>query len=408
MLVASAAPAPGVAPDSIILGQPAVFSGASAGLGVELWRGMQARLSEINDAGGIRGRRVDLTLCDDHYDPESSAKCAIDLITKRNVFVLTGTVGTPTIMRILPLLRVWSKDDVMIFGNFTGAKPQRSMPAAPYVFNVRASYEEETATHVRVCLAAGRTTIGTFVQNDAYGKDGEEGVRGALKETGATIAMATYYERGASADADMSRHVELLRQAGVNCVSTTGSYQAVAAFVRAARAVKWNVPIFAVSFTGADQLLAQLAGKVDTTRLVMTQVVPHFDDTQWPLVREYRAAMDKYRPSAPNGVGDGSYSASAPYSFGSLEGYLNTKLLGIVIAKAGADLTRASVRQAAESLRNVDVGLEKNTVTFGVVTGPDSVGNHQALHKVWLTMTRGDKWVTIDDIAAIAKHLASD
>ena len=66
----------------------------------------------------------------------------------------------------------------------------------------------------------------------------------------------------------------------------------------------------------------------------MTQVVPHIADTKVPLVREYRAAIDKYKPTMPTGVGDGSYQPKSSYSFGSLEGYLNTKLLGSLTANA--------------------------------------------------------------------------
>lgn len=246
LLLPTFALAQGVSNDTIVLGQPAVFSGPSAGLGVELWRGTNARLRETNDGGGIHGRQLSLRVCDDKYDPELSARCAIDLITKQHVFLLTNTVGTPTIVRLLPLLQVWARDTVLVFGNFTGAKPQRSFPAAQFVFNIRASYEQETATHVKACSEAGRHRIGTFVQNDAFGKDGEEGVRLATKSAGAVLAASTSYERGTAATADMSAHVRILREANVDCISTTGSYQGVAAFVKAVRAAQWSVPIFAV------------------------------------------------------------------------------------------------------------------------------------------------------------------
>jgi branched-chain amino acid transport system substrate-binding protein len=399
---------PGVSDSSIVVGQPAVFSGPSAGLGVELWRGMSAALREANDAGGVHGRKVNVEMCDDKYDPDGAASCALDLVKKRNVLLLANTVGTPTIVKIIPFLQAWAKDNVYLFGNFTGAQPQRSMPHAPYVFNVRASYHQETAAHVKSCLASGFNKIGTYVQNDAFGKDGEEGVRLALASKKLEIAAKTYYERGTKYDADVAQQVKMLRDAGVTCVSTTGSYQGVGAFIRIARAQGWNVPIFGVSFTGADQLLQLLKGTGGNVmqHVVMTQVVPHPDDASLPLVKAYRAAMEKYDPKLPPAPFDqGGYAPTGRYSFGSLEGYLNTRLLLEVFTRAGKELTRPKVKEAAESIKNFDIGLGPgNVITWGPVTSSEDRYNHQALNTVWFTVIKGDKWVSVTE-SALKGHI---
>ncbi len=230
------------------------------------------------------------------------------------------------------------------------------MPAAPYVFNVRASYEKETAKAVDTCVKAGKTHIGTFVQDDAYGKDGEAGTISAVKAAKATLTASTSYKRGTGADADMSPAVKILRDAGTDCISTTGSYAALSAFIRAARSSGWDVPIFGVSHTGADQLMALLqSAHVSTDKLVVTQVVPSPDDPKLAVVKEYRAAMDKYKPNIPNAVGDGKYTPATNYSFGSLEGYLDMKLLGVALAKAGKDLTRARRFQSRRRSRSASM-----------------------------------------------------
>ncbi len=58
-----------------------------------------------------------------------------NLVTQKHVFMLTNTVGTGMMVRLIPLLQAWSSDQVYVFGNSTGAQPQRSMPAAQFVFN---------------------------------------------------------------------------------------------------------------------------------------------------------------------------------------------------------------------------------------------------------------------------------
>src|SRR5271166_303837 len=58
----------GVYADRVVLGQPAAFSGPSAGLGIEMWRGATAAFAAANTGGGVHGRRIDLVLRDDGYD----------------------------------------------------------------------------------------------------------------------------------------------------------------------------------------------------------------------------------------------------------------------------------------------------------------------------------------------------
>ena len=389
---------PGVTDTEIVLGQVAAFSGASAGLGVEYWRGTQAMLQQANDAGGVFGRKMRLELCDDEYEPTSAAACTNELVRKRHVFILVNSVGTPTIRRIAELLESWASENALLFGNFTGAQFQREMPFAPRVFNVRASYHQEAVTHVRACLAAGKKAIGTFVQDDVFGLDGEEGVRIALRAKGLFIAGRTNYPRGASFDIDFAKQVATLRTAGVNCVSTTGSYQAIAAFVRAVRAVGWNVPIYGMSFTGADPLLSLLS-KVPggTSGVYISQVVPSPDDTSLPLVNEYRAAMDKYSPVLPPPpFAAGGYVPPTNYSYGSLEAYLNTKVLVEVLLKSTPNLTCSGFQQAAEHIKGLDVGLgRQDTISFSPVTSAETRYNHQALNSVWLTTVQSNRWVVV-------------
>jgi branched-chain amino acid transport system substrate-binding protein len=387
--------------DEIILGQSAAFTGSAGALGIEFWRGMEARVRELNDAGGVNGHTFAIIPCDDAYDPEKASKCAVDLISKSKAFVLANTVGTPTFVRIAPFLQHWAKDDIVVFGNFGGAQPQRTMPFAKYVFNLRASYRREGEAQLEICAKAGRNRIGTFMQNDVNGKDLEDGLRQALAKRGQRLVQSTVYERGASVDTDMSAQAEYLKNSQADCVVSLGSYSALAAFVRAARAKGLHAPLLAISFAGAEPLAKSLPdGAPDG--LIMTQVVPSYNDTSLPLVRAYRAAMDKYKPTKPAGIVS-DYQPSG-YSYGSLESYISTTVLADVVAKA-TPLTRASFRSAAESLKDRDIGLGADHITFGPVTGPDTALAHEGLSRVWITVLRNGAWTSVDNPAEAAKQI---
>jgi branched-chain amino acid transport system substrate-binding protein len=244
-------------------------------------------------------------------------------------------------------------------------------------------------------VAMGRKKIGIFVQDDAYGASGRDGVRRALAGRGLKIAADTTYPRGQTYETPTASQLRLLRGAGVDAVVAVGSYQPCAALVRDARNAGWTVPIHNVSFVGADQMLDQLKGEPNADKLVknllVTQVVPPVLDTSLPLVRDYHAAMDRYRPVAPRGVGDQSYRPAERYSFGSLEGFLNARALVAVLQKAGPDLTRKGFVSAAESMGKFDLG-----VGVPAELGP---ARHQALDKVWFTYATTGGWRGIEDPA---------
>src|SRR5262249_16378065 len=163
--------------EDLVLGMSAAFKGPSRGLGIELYRGAMACFAEVNATGGVHGRKIRIQAYDDGYQPGPAVANTVRLIRDDKVFLLFGYVGTPTVTRVLPLLKRFDDRSVYLFCPFTGAEPQRRPPYDAYVFNLRASYGQETAGLVNHFVAVGRKRIAVFYQIDAYGRSGWDGVR---------------------------------------------------------------------------------------------------------------------------------------------------------------------------------------------------------------------------------------
>jgi ABC-type branched-subunit amino acid transport system substrate-binding protein len=391
-----ACPAAGRAADDIVVGMSAAFTGSSRGLGIELYRGSKAWFDEVNDRGGVHGRKIVLKAYDDGYQPIPAIDNTVKLIEKDDAFVLFDYVGTPTVTRVLPLLKRHSDESVFLFCPFTGAAPMRRPPYDAFVFNLRASYADETAGLVDHFVAVGRTRIAVFYQMDAYGRDGWDGVRDALdRHDHLRIAGEATYKRGAPFAASMRKQVDILRESDPDAVVCVGAYAACAAFIRDARDAGWDVPIANVSFVGSEILLSLLkeageaAGKDYTRDLVNSQVVPSPYRQDLPGVVEYRRLMDRRRPAPPEAA-DPKYQP-LDYSFVSLEGFLNARLLTELLDRVGPDLRRDGVRKAAESIHDLDLGIGADAkASFG----PD---NHQAEAKVYFTTAADGRFVRLPE-----------
>jgi len=372
----------------------AAFKGATGGLGTELYRGSMAYLDHINNTGGINGRKIIITAYDDGYNPVPCIENTIRLIEKDKVFLLFDYVGTPTVTRILPVLKSYSDRYIYLFFPFTGAQPHRQVPYDAFVFNLRASYHQETEGLVNNMVNIGRKKIAVFYQADAYGRSGWNGVRMTLAKYGLRIVGEATYKRGTKYSESLKKQVEILKKTGADAVISIGAYAACAAFIRDARDAGWDVPIANVSFVGSEFLINLLLktgrekGKDYTLNLLNSQVVPSYEDTSLQAVREYRKLMDQYNPTPPPGLTEEGYRLLR-YSFVGFEGFLNAKLLVEILRRMGKDPDKSSIKDVVERIKNLDIGIDER-VSFG----PDK---HQGINRVYFTIYENGRFVPIRD-----------
>lgn len=391
---------------TIKIGMSAPFTGASSGISIEQYRGAIAYFNYVNDNGGINGKTIQLQAYDDGYTPLLTIKNTIRLIEDDNVFALFQYFGTPNVTRTLPLLNRFKDSHIYLFFPYTGAQPPRQEPYRQFVFNLRPSYREETEGLVDQLVKIGRKRIAVFYQMDGFGRSSWNGVRQALaKRNLKIVAEATYY-RNTSFSESFQPHVETLREANPDAVILAGLYAPCAGFIRDARNANWDIPIVSVS-VGGESLVnllmeaGQKTGKDYTTNLIHSQVFPSYKATELPAVREYRSLMDRYRPLPPRQlIGNREYAAVS-YSFDSMEGFLNAKLLVEVLKRMNSSSSsmmeqRAQIPQAAEQIQNLDIGIE-TPLSFGK-------SNNQALNEVYYTEIAKGQFVRLTNWERWAKR----
>jgi branched-chain amino acid transport system substrate-binding protein len=353
----------GITDHEILIGASLALTGHAGYLGSETLHGAMAYIEHVNAAGGIHGRKLKVIAYDDGYDPPRCVFNTQKLLTEDQVFALFCYVGTPTTVKILPLV---AEAKIPLVGMFTGANALRS-PLQPYVINVRASYYQETGAAVRHLVEnLGLKRVGVFYQYDAYGFDGLRGTELALKAYGLVPVATGTYIRGT---ADVAEGLARIQAAQAEAVVMIGTYEPCARFIQSARA-KGYAPIFHnVSFVGAEALIERLGRAADG--VIITQVVP--PPEQQPLgpelwgIQEYIELLGRYYPEdAPN--------------FVSLEGYLNARVLVEGLQRAGRDLDREGFLRAIESIQELDLGVA-SPLSF-------SAQDHQGLERVYLTYVK--------------------
>jgi branched-chain amino acid transport system substrate-binding protein len=360
----------------IVIGVSNAQSGSMSTLGKTVLLGSNAYFSMVNENGGIYGRPISIILKDDRYEPDPAALNTSDLIDHNNVLFLFDYVGTSTLTRVLPVLRYHEQDEIVNVAPLTGAATLRNFAYDRYVFNIRASYREETHALVRHLYNDGHRRFAVLGEADALGKSGELAVSAALAEYGLNIVGRVSYPPDQAFEPQMIAQVRLLRQARADAVIMVGNSGPCAAFVRDARLSGWQAPIAIVSSVDPVILLqtlrrtSQQRGVDLTTNLINTQVVPSPEDVRYPLVIGYRA-----------------HNRSEGYSEVALEGWLNAAVVTEALCRAGPNPSRRDFIRAMESLHDFDPGLG--------VKLDFSLASHQGLHKVWLSQTTNGRWLPV-------------
>ena len=80
------------------------LSGPIAAIGKQARDGMQLRVDEANEQGGINGRKIVLKVEDDGYDPKRAVLAAQKLVNQEKVFAIVGHIGTAANLATFPVL----------------------------------------------------------------------------------------------------------------------------------------------------------------------------------------------------------------------------------------------------------------------------------------------------------------
>jgi branched-chain amino acid transport system substrate-binding protein len=104
-LVAGGIARPAIAAkDPILFGYLPALTGPSSATGVGINRGVQLAVKEINDAGGIDGRQIELITRDTQSDPTKAVNGAAELTRGQKVSVVFGPVNSGESLAVVPLL----------------------------------------------------------------------------------------------------------------------------------------------------------------------------------------------------------------------------------------------------------------------------------------------------------------
>jgi len=226
---------------------------------------------------------------------------------------------------------------IPFFAPFTGALLARPK-AVRNVFNIRASYPDEAEQLVQHLATIGIRRIGIAYQNNSFGKEVYEGARIAMdKHQLRDGAAVTVENNGSDAAAAATKLVEANPEAVL--VGLAG--KPTLDFVKAIRAQRRGLPLYALSVMGAAATLRALGD--DAVGIAVSQVVPSPTKNVVPVVREFQQAWQ-------------ATGTSIEPSHLALEGYINARVFALALARSGRNPSRERFIESTWAIKRHDLG----------------------------------------------------
>lgn len=342
--------------DPIKIGEFTSLTGKEAAFGHSSHRGTVLAVEEINAAGGVLGRPLELVTADDQSKPGESATAVKKLIARDKVVAVLGEVSS---FRSLEAAAVCQAQKIPMI--VPSATNPRITETGDYIFRVCYTDSFQGAALAKFALRtleARRVAVLISVSNafsvgltkyfkDRFGPDGGE-----------VVAEQKYNE----GDRDFRAQLTAIKAARPDAIFASGYYTEAALICLQAKQLGLNVPVFGGD-GWASPALIELGGKA-----VEGAYYSNNYDTDAPapevqdFVRHYRARWDGEMPDGMTAFGHDSVLvlADAIRRAGSTE---PDKIRAALAATK--DVPGATGRTTINAQRNADKAIVILTVRDG-------------------------------------------
>ena len=319
----------GVSKNEVVLGSIQDLSGPIAGFGKQARLGMMLRVDEINEQGGITGRKIKLIVEDSAYDPKKAVLGAQKLVNQDKIFMMVGHIGTAQNMAAMP---VQFEKNIVNFFPITAAREMYE-PFHRLKYAFAATYFDQMRQSVpKLVKDKGAKKVCTIYQDDEFGLEVLRGGEAGLKAIGMDYAERTSFKRGAT---DFSSQVARMKGAGCDMVVLGTIIRETIGAMAESRKTGFN-PVFVGSSAAYLDLVHKLGGKaVEGLYANHTAQQPYTDDASQPIAFWANKFKTKYNEE-PN--------VSTVYGYQAMDAFARAA------QKAGTNLTTESFIKAMDTM----------------------------------------------------------
>jgi branched-chain amino acid transport system substrate-binding protein len=348
----------GITDKEIKIGILGSLTGPGAIFGTGNLAGATIAFEQINEAGGVNGRKLEWISLDDESSPPKAIAAYKRLVDQEKVFAIFGPAGSAVGQALVPTLNASSTPTfVALFST-----PAVTEPPIPMLFRTGVMNDRQQGSAIAdyVVDSLGAKKIALVSQSDEYGKRGSEAVVGRLAARKLALVSNEVFN---ISDTDFTAQISRTIQATPDVLIVYGYPNPSAIITRQAKQLGLKAKIMGANSAGSRKY-PEIVGEVaaGTQNILTLKVLPEGDD---PVAVKFRTSFEMRFPDlARQGRPD----------LGDVLGYGGALVFIEGLKRAGTDLTQTGFVKALESLKGFETGLTLPT-TFSAT---EREGNHSA------------------------------
>jgi branched-chain amino acid transport system substrate-binding protein len=360
----------GVTATEIVVGMHTDLSGPAATYGVSSSNAAKMRFDEINERGGIHGRKIRVIVEDTQYQVPRAVQAGTKLINRDRIFAMVAGLGTP-------MNNALFKDQLEAgVPNLFPLSAARSMyePYHRLKFYGAASYVDQVRAGIDYMVKQkGKKTVCAMYQDTDFGKEVLDGVTAQAEKLKLKVAETVTHK---PTDQDFTAQITKLKAANCDLVVLGTIVRDSIVPYATARKMGWADVDFLGSAATYDGFVAGAQGGVTEGLYAMGLTDFPYRDTLSPTAQQW---FDRYKER---------YKADP--NIGAVYGHVAADLTVVGFQKAGKDLTLDTFIKGMESIkgyRDIFNGPEANF-------GPNK---RQGADSSFLAQVKGGRWVRLTD-----------
>jgi len=329
---------------------------------------VKMRFDEINDAGGINGRKLKVIIEDQAYQVPKAVQACNKLINRDKVFAFVAPLGTP-------MNNACFKDQFAVgVPNLFPLSAARSMyePYERLKFYGAASYVDQIRSGIEYFVKQkGKKAVCVMYQDTDFGKEILEGAELQTKKLGIKLVATAAHK---PTDQDFTAPITKLREAGCDLIAMGTIVRDTIVPYTTARKAGWNDVAFLGSAAAYDLVVGNAQGMDGFFGMGLTEM---------PYVDSNVASVKKF-------VEDYKKKFNVDPNIGAVYGYVAADLSVQGVKNAGKDLTLDSFIKGMEAIKGYKDIFNGPQVTFG----PNI---RQGANSSFLAEVKGGKWVRVTE-----------
>jgi len=356
----------GVTPTEVVFGMHTDLSGVAATYGVSSSNGVKMRFDEINESGGVNGRKLKVIIEDQGYQVPKAVQACNKLINRDKVFAFVAPLGTP-------MNNACFKDQFAVgVPNLFPLSAARSMyePYERLKFYGAASYVDQIRSGIEYFVKTkGKKAVCVMYQDTDFGKEILEGAEMQTKKLGIALAEKTAHK---PTDQDFTAPITKLREAKCELIAMGTIVRDTIVPYTTARKAGWTDVIFLGSAATYDLVVGAAPGMDGFYGMGLTEMP--YADSEHPKVKAFVEAYKKKFNIDPN--------------IGAVYGYVAADLTVQGLTNAGKDLTTDSFVKGMEAIKDYHDIFNGPPVSFG----PNI---RQGANSSFLAEVKGGRWTRV-------------